>query len=170
MKKYDFDGMMDVIMARGIRKAADRLLILSDSPEVPHDSALESHMELCVDIYRAYADNMTKAEPHQARYNWIHDDMVSWFVGQTVERREQYIKNHWDNVDNEDVRSHVEKGLDKIVLTPDGVGRMIGISTESNGLHVQDHTTKVQVWYGVDDAQNGWTRREFHMREVIPSD
>lgn len=58
-------------------------------------------------------------------------------------------------------RSYLKK-----VKTRDGIGTIIAIKTDFNGLYYEPATTKIQVWYGTDQSQNGWVARLYSINEV----
>lgn len=163
----EFENHINLIQVRGMRNAADRLLILSDSPEVPQDSQLETHMGMCVDFIRAYADSCESTLINTDRAV-DRVGLVDKFMQLPDNDRELFFQRFWAGRDDDDVRAVVISLVDKNVMTPDGVGRVVGISTEFNGLSVNNTTTCVTVWYGAEASQNGWSSRIYYMREVIP--
>lgn len=51
--------------------------------------------------------------------------------------------------------------------TPDGVGVLIGIETNSNGLYVNVSSTKVVIWYGMNIDRSGpWVQKSYDPREI----
>jgi len=49
----------------------------------------------------------------------------------------------------------------RLVSTPDGVGVLVGIETPFNGAYVEPSRCSYIVWYGVDNAQNGFVSRRY---------
>jgi len=54
------------------------------------------------------------------------------------------------------------------VKTPDGVGTVISIvCMRVNGLYFDPERTEVVVWYGTDNAANGWVQRTYSLDECV---
>lgn len=53
------------------------------------------------------------------------------------------------------------------VRTPDGIGTVIGLSCQKvNGLYFSQECSEVVVWYGTDNAANGWVQRAYDLKDV----
>lgn len=57
------------------------------------------------------------------------------------------------------------KGLGRQVKTPDGIGVLYAVLGASNGLGIENNI-QVIVWYGIENAQNGWSSRRYHPDEI----
>lgn len=55
------------------------------------------------------------------------------------------------------------------VQTPDGVGTLIGVTTQANGLYFDRVGSIAHVWYGMDNVQNGKVQWTYPLSEVTPA-
>lgn len=59
--------------------------------------------------------------------------------------------------------------LGRKIRSPDGEGILIGIDTPFNGATFDVTQSKAQVWYGVEDAQNGWVAHTYPIEQITPT-
>jgi hypothetical protein len=52
------------------------------------------------------------------------------------------------------------------VRTPDGVGTIVMVDIEANGLYYDTNRITYRVWYGIDNTQNGWIACTYHHSQV----
>ena len=53
------------------------------------------------------------------------------------------------------------------VKTIDGVGTIVSITTEFNGLFVSYERAECVVWYGTENSQNGKVSWTYSMRDIL---
>jgi len=53
------------------------------------------------------------------------------------------------------------------VKTIDGIGEIVSITTESNGLYVSYERAQCVVWYGTCNAQNGKVSWTYNMSDIL---
>jgi hypothetical protein len=53
------------------------------------------------------------------------------------------------------------------VKTPDGIGTVVGLNClRVNGLYFDPNVTEVIVWYGTDNAANGFVQRTYDVDSI----
>lgn len=62
---------------------------------------------------------------------------------------------------------NVEINLYSKVQTPDGIGVVIGLNcTKVNGLYYDPVCAEATVWYGTENAANGWVQRAYDLKYI----
>jgi hypothetical protein len=57
------------------------------------------------------------------------------------------------------------------VQTPDGVGVVISLNCmKVNGLYYVPECAEATVWYGTDNAANGWVQRAYDLNDISLKD
>ena len=64
--------------------------------------------------------------------------------------------------------SHIPKfHLGELVNTPDGVGIIVEMKMDWNGLYISHETSRATVWYSTDEAKNGWVSKEYSLNALM---
>jgi len=70
------------------------------------------------------------------------------------------------NRNGEGIGMNISYVMFEKVRTEDGEGTIVGFFTPFNGIYYEPEKAMVLVWYGTDNAQNGWVSRGYPIEKI----